>query len=102
MCTRKDFQMRPYIHLIHELENGAPGKHIATMTGKAAFKRWVMRRYFEEEGAPVCFCLEGSERGTFYEVIAFIYMKGKNKGNDRLAYLQMHPDDQEPTDDIPF
>lgn len=94
--------MRPYIHLIHELEDGAPGKHIAAITGKAAFKRWVMRRYFEEEGSPVCFCLKGSEGGPFYEVIPFIYMKGKNKGKDRLAFLKMRFDEQKATDDIPF
>ncbi|CAB1059856.1 hypothetical protein D1BOALGB6SA_4621 [Olavius sp. associated proteobacterium Delta 1] len=34
--------MRPYIHYIYELENGTPGKQVATITGKNKGKDRVL------------------------------------------------------------
>ena len=79
--------MRPYIHEVHELENGAPGKQIATIKGKKNFREWVMKRYFEDSGSPVCFHLAGESR--YYEAIPFVYMKGNNKGKDRVVFVRM-------------
>ncbi len=91
--------MRPFIHHIYELADGEPGKQITTIPGKANFKRWVMRRYFEEAGSAVCFRLE--VEGTYYEVIPFVYLKGRNKGKDRVVFARLGPV-SESVSDVPF
>ena len=96
----KGIIMRPYIHLIYELNHGMPGKQIATITGKSNFKKWVMKRYFEESGGPVCFNLEGD--APFYEVLPFVYMKGKNKGKDRVVYARLGAMTEDTGSEIPF
>lgn len=89
--------MRP---CIHELENGIPGKQIATITGKSNFKKSVMKRYFEEMGSPVCLSLEAG--GPYYEVIPFVYLKGENKGKNRVVYARLGQKPELSHDNIPF
>lgn len=81
--------MTPYIHQVHELDGDTPGKRIATIKGKASFKRWAIKRYFEDSGTQVCFRLEGHEDEPFYKVIPFPIMQGKNKGAPRVVFMRM-------------
>lgn len=90
--------MRPYIHRIHELENDAPGEYITTIKGKIHFKRWVMRRYFEEAESLVCFHLESEE--IYYKFLPFANLKGKGKGG--VVFPRMEQEIQAASDDIPF
>jgi hypothetical protein len=96
----KGTKMRPYIHHIHELENDAPGKQIAEVKGKKNFKEWVMRRYFDDSGSPVCFHLAGES--IYYEAIPFVNMKGKNKGKDRVVFTKLGRTAENVTDYNPF
>lgn len=93
--------MKPYNHQVHELDGKVPGKRIATIEGKASFKKGVMKRYFEDSGIPVCFRLEGNKNEPFYEVIPFPIMQGKNKGAARVVFVKMG-EMYEDADDIPF
>jgi hypothetical protein len=96
----KGIEMKPYIHEVHELENDVPGEYIATIKGKKIFREWVMKRYFEDSGSPVCFHLAGES--IYYEAIPFVYMKGKNKGKDRVVFVKLRPTVEDAISDIPF
>lgn len=92
--------MRPYIHNVYSIKDGTPDKKITTIKGKKKFQEWAIRRCFEESGPPVCFCLEMDSR--YYEAIPFVYMKGKNKGKDRLVFVRITPENDSMVNDIMF
>ena len=59
-----------------------------------------MKRYFEDSGSPVCFHLAGES--MYYEAIPFVYMKGQNKGKDRVVFAELKPTVENSFRGIPF
>lgn len=104
--------MKPLIHYVFTIKDDRPYKKIKTIIGKARFKSWAIKHYFEDDGKPICFQVEGWDSDLYLRAIPFYYKKGKHIGDPRVIFSEIRQStdlDDDPlilkngdNDDIPF